>query len=104
MLERFGMLSGIIKDYGSIAYVKEWLGYVKNELYNLKEIDYYCEIYYKEIEWLKIECLKLCEEISGFRKEYLVGFNVFLSVKVKDLFLKSFSLVLEEVFMSEKGV
>lgn len=50
MLERFGVLSGIIKDYGSIMYVKEWLGYVKNELYNLKEIDYYCEIYYKEIE------------------------------------------------------
>ncbi|RVZ25466.1 DNA repair protein RecN, partial [Helicobacter pylori] len=103
VLERLGMLSGIIKDYGSIAHAKERLGHVKNELHNLKEIDHYCETYHKEIEQLKTECLKLCEEISGFRKEYLAGFNALLSTKAKDLLLKSPSLVLEDAPMSEKG-
>ncbi|WP_154417910.1 DNA repair protein RecN [Helicobacter pylori] len=103
VLERLGALSGIIKDYGSITHAKERLGHVKNELHNLKEIDSHCETYHKEIEQLKTECLKLCEEISGFRKEYLAGFNALLSAKAKDLLLKSPSLVLEEAPMSEKG-
>ncbi|WP_104748416.1 DNA recombination protein RecN [Helicobacter cetorum] len=103
VLERLSIVSGIIKDYGSITQAKERLDDVKNELHSLKEIDSNCKTYHKEIENLKTECLKLCEEVGAFRKESLSHFNALLSTKAKELLLKSPSLSLEEAPMSEKG-